>query len=95
VQTTAVREVRTVSDMSATENPSAASSSPELVEPGSGSAFLACPSCAYVTTVPTSRLHEDRGQDPHCEHTDGPPLFQGKRSRYATRMVRVTVHVLP
>jgi hypothetical protein len=48
-----------------------------------------------VTTVPTSRLHDDRGQDPHCEHTDGPPLWRGKHGRYATRMVRVQVQILP
>jgi hypothetical protein len=81
--------------MSATENLPPASPSPELVEPASGSVYLACPSCGYVTMVPASRLQDDRAQDPHCEHTDGPPLWQGKHGRYATRMVRVTVHVIP
>ncbi len=68
--------------------------SPEQIEPASGSVFLACPSCSYVTTVPSSRLGDDRGQDPHCEHTDGPPRW-GKHGRYADRMLRVTLHVVP
>ncbi len=84
--------LRSVCGMSDITNPPA---TPEQIEPGGGSVFLGCPDCGFVTTVPGSRLGPDRSQDPYCEHTDGPPLWKGKPGRYAARMLRVTVHVVP